>query len=85
MCYSAKIQMLNAKPQPETVYNLKSFVSNIKTHEGHKVRQTVACYASSKGDVVRRVYVSALYSPLASLYNMIPQRITTSNTKPFGV
>jgi hypothetical protein len=84
MCYSAKIQTLFAKPQPETVYNLKSFVSNITTHEGHKVRRTVACYASGRGDVVRRVYISALYSPLASLYNMIPQRITTTNTKPFG-
>ena len=85
MCYSAKIQMLNAKPQPETVYNLKSFVSNIKTHGGHKVRQTVACYASGRGDVVRRVYISALYSPLASLYNMIPQRITTKNCALLGV
>lgn len=84
MCNSANIQTLSAKPQPETVYDLKSFVSNIRTHEGHKVRRTVVCYKSDKGDVIRQVLISSATASLASIHDMIPMNITPRNTELLG-
>ena len=85
MCYSANIQMLNAKPQPETVFRLTSFVSHVNTTDEYKFRRTVALYESPTGDFIRRVFIASASSPLASIHAMIPQRITTKNCALLGV
>ena len=85
MCYSANIQTLFAKPQPETVYRLKSFVGSVEYEHGMKVRKTIARYESLDGEVMRRVYVSPICSSLATNYDTIPQRITASDSVFAGV